>query len=233
MSQTTTEGYWLRVQLTPMNYHFTLPSTGSGSSYSSMDDFFQSIGSTRPNKGGDTEKTEKGTKSTISSGWFDCSLSHKEIGNKCRYADTIYDRADDSNQTQRAAEMVKEYKQHAHNVLQRYYDSNLDPSDQMAQEINEKACLVYEIKVFVMLVTNTPVNGVTPSKKDGLYRVSKCVRKFYTLQRPLQSLLNSFAEVLAETGTNIDYLGRLEFVRSDGVTPRTGRNAGYRHFKIQ
>jgi hypothetical protein len=231
---TIEKGYYLRTEVTPHSFHFDLPANGKPAAYESMDELWESIGGGRRKVTNHGEQTVKGTKSTLSSPWVRCGYgSHTEIGTKISYAPEIYSRAQGTSDTADAATAVKEYKTHAARVLGQYYDANREPDQAMADLINTKACLVYEVKIVLMRVTDQPIDGVLPSKKDGLYRQSKVVRKFYTFLRPLENLLNSFSEVLCEVGTNVDYQGNLILVRSDGVTARTGRAAGYRHFKIE
>lgn len=234
-TQALTTGFYLRTQVTPHNFQFTMPKEGKGASYDSMDELFKSIGggSKNRNQSSGGEKTPKGTKSTLSSDWYICFDAHKEIGNKINYAPQIYGRAQGNDDVQQAETAVKEYKQHALKVMQRYYDQGQTPDEAMAAEINTKSCIVFEVKVFLMRVSDQPIDGIQPSKKDGLYRQSKVARKFFTFLQPREDLLNAFSEVLAEVGTNVDYLGQLILVRSDGFTPRTGRAAGKRHFRIE
>lgn len=232
-TQTLTKGYYLRTQVTPHSFTFTLPDKGRNASYESMDEVFNALGGGNKRNTSSGTQTPKGTKSTISSDWHNCSLSHKEIGTKISYASEIYARAQGTQDIELATKAVADYKKHAAQVLQRYYDEGLEPDQAMADLINTKQCVVYEIKIFLMRVTDEVLPGIQPSKKDGLYRQSKVVRKFYTFSRPLESLLNAFTNVMVEVGTNVDYAGRLQLVRSDGKTPRTGKAAGYRHFKIE
>jgi hypothetical protein len=232
--QTTTEGYYLRTQVTPVRLQFTLPSTERGTAPSTTEEWFNSFvkrgGPAAANAG---DQTAKGTKSTISSKWVNIWQMADEIANKTRMADAIYSSAsDDPELTQRAEQKVADYKKNASKVLNAWYNAGKEPSQQMADEINSKSCLVYEVKIFLMKVSSQPIDGVTPSKKDGLYRKSVCVRKFYIETQPLTSLLDTFTEMIGEVGTNVDAVYKLQFVRQDGVTPRTGRNAGYAHFKI-
>lgn len=232
-TSTLNKGFYLRTEVTPHSFHFDLPSNGKSASYESMNDLWENIGGSRRKSPSVNEgSTPKGTKSTISSDWVDCSTSHSEIGNKIRYADAIFSRAQGTNDTDEAATSVKDYKVHAAKVLEQYYDANREPDQAMADLINTKAVMVFEIKVVLMRVSDQPIDGVLPSKKDGLYRSSKVVRKFYTFTQPIEDLLNAFANVLCEVGNNVDYQGNLILVRSDGRTPRTGRNAGQRYFKI-
>jgi len=234
-NQSTTEGFYLRTQVTPVRLQFTLPSTERGTAPATTEEWFNSFvqrGRTTSAKA-NSDQTPKGTKSTISSQWVPIYRMADEIANKTRMADAIYSSAcDDPGLTKRTEQKVADYKKNASNVLARWFDAGKEPSQQMADEINSKSCLVFEVKIFMMKVSSTAIDGVTPSKKDGLYRKSVCVRKFYVDACPQESLLNAFTEAIGEIGTNVDSVYKLQFVRKDGTTPRTGRNAGHRHFQI-
>lgn len=231
--QNTSEGFYLRTQVTPVCLRFTLPSTERGSAPATTEEWFNSFVQRGRSNANATDQTPKGTKSTLSSDWYSIPRMADAIANKTRMAPAIYVGAcDDSDQADRAEQKVADFKKNASRVLNAWYNSGKEPCQEMADEINSKSCLVYEVKIFLMKVSSSPIDGVSPSKKDGLYRKSECVRKFYVEVRPLENLLNKFTEIICDPGTNVDSVYRLQFVRKDGFTPRTGRNAGYEHFKI-
>lgn len=232
-------GFYVGVRSNIRNFHFDPPKMAKGITDDvSMEEFFRSLnGGGKVRTTAPTSGTESGSTSneatTLFSGWFSTTKA-RNLSDKCRQAALIYAAAseDGVDEPTMCANMVRSFKKGAAAVLGRCADSGEAITQATADEINRNACVLTEIKVIVLCVSDTEVSGGRLDPKTGKWYSEKVIRKFYVSHRPLKKLLEAFAQELADDTTNVTMEGKLVAVRSDKVTVRQGRNYRESQFRI-
>lgn len=224
-------GYYLGVSRRTRNFSFQLPKERKGASDLTMDSFWNRL--VNGSKAESTAPVNNATneKSTSFSGWITCSNA-VNLSNKCYAAPQIYHAAGGEDPTE-AAEAVRRFKQTAARVLGRCADNDTTLDASIEREINATSCIVHEVKVVLLVVSQSELSGTKYDPKTNLYYGERTLRKFYLKQQPLDTLLIAFRDELADPGTNVAGDYRLHAVRSDKVTYRTGRAAYTSGFKIE
>lgn len=227
-------GYYVGVRRSLRSFHFSVPKLTKGiSPDTSMDDFFNQLNSgvkVKPTGGNTNVPNPSREKSTSFSGWIP-TTNARNLSDKCYAAPEIWAAAggDDPNV---AGGMVKAFKKGAAAVLGRCADSGETITEAVASEINKNQCVVHELKIVILRVSSTEIPGARHDEKTHMWYLEKTIRKFYVTESPLDSLIQGFAEEIADDGTNVTAERKLVAVRADKVTPRTGRNAYTSGFRI-
>lgn len=224
-------GYYLGVRRAIRNFEFSVPKIGQGVTNADMDLWFNQLNSGKKASSVSNPSHNPGMeKSTSFSGWFKTNNA-VNLSNKCLAAPEIY-KAAGGGDPFIASEKVKQFKKKAHAVLERCCDSGEAITEATAAEINTAACCVHEYKVVVLAVSATERAGFRHDSNTNMWYMEKTVRKFYLEQATTDGLLQMFAQELADENTTVNAERKLVAVRSDRVTPRTGRNASQRGFSI-
>jgi hypothetical protein len=226
------DGYYVGVRVSVRAFHFDLPKANGGApSDLSLDQLWSRLnGGTRVIKNDAPVNRATNEQSTRFSGWKRV-VAAKQTSDKAFAAPDIY-RAAGGSDPSIAQQSVKEFKQLAAKVLGRCADNGTYLDETIEQEINAKSCIVHEIKVLMLYVSSTDNGGRFDENTKKWY--AECtMRKFYVSMAPLSSLITALADEIADATTNVNAEGKLVAVRSDGVTPRTGRNARTSNFRIQ
>lgn len=229
---TLTKGYYLGVRRATRNFSFLVPKIGQGVTDTDMDKWFNQLNSGKkvtthvaPSSNPTAEK------STSFSGWVKTDNA-VNLSAKCLAAPEIY-KAAGGDDPYLAQEKVKAFKRKASEVLSRCCDTQEAITEAVAAEINTCACCVHEIKVVILRVSDEESSGARYDQNTGMWYWEKTVRKFYLSQSPADSLLEVYAEELADPGTSVNAERKLVAVRADKTTPRTGRNARTSSFSIR
>lgn len=229
-------GYYVGIRRTLRSFHFNLPKPVKGIPDDlSMDDFFNQLNNkkrTFNNQKVSVQTVEShGEHSTSFSGWIRTENA-RNLSDKSYAAPDIWHVAggDDPKQAQ---ELVKRFKKGAASVLSRCADSGEPITEAIACEINVNQCIVHEIKIILLRVSNVEDHESRFDPKTNLWYREKTIRKFYVVTAPDDDLLRGFAEEIADSNTNVTSNRKMVAVRNDKVTPRTGRNAFVSSFSIR
>jgi hypothetical protein len=165
-------------------------------------------------------------KTTESSGWIrvvDCNqLRQKSLALPSAW------KASGGSDPQLAEDAVREFKQNAKRLLSANVGAMDDEVIQVVRQINQKSCIVHEIRVKLLRVSETAFQG---SHKSGdLYFGEVTLRKFYVTQVPLRELLVAAAEMLADPTCAINGYGHVVIARADGQAD--GRATDHGRFRI-
>lgn len=231
-------GYYVGVRSNIRKFHFSLPKVAKALTDDvSMEEFFRSLNNGEKTRttpvSNNTARTPSDEKTTLFSGWVPAENA-RNLSDKARSADLIYGAAseDSPEEVRNAKKRVADFKKGAAAVLGRCADTGETITQAIADEINRNECIVTEIKVVILCVSDTEVSGGRLDPKTGKWYSEKTLRKFYVFTRPSENLLSAFAKEIADPTTNVSYDGRLIAVRSDKVTFRTGRNYRESSFRI-
>jgi len=228
-------GYYVGVRRTLRSFLFSLPKLAKGiPDDMSMDDFFNQLNSgvkVKPKEGNTNVPKPSREKSTSFSGWIP-TTNARNLSDKCYAAPEIWAAAGGSDPNV-AEGMVKAFKKGAAAVLGRCADSGETITEAVASEINRNQCIVHELKIVILRVSSTEIQGARYDEKTRMWYLEKTIRKFYVTESPLDDLIRGFAEEIADANTNVTAERKLVAVRSDKVTPRTGRNAYTKGFRIE
>lgn len=226
------DGYYVGVRVSVRAFHFDLPKASGGApSDLSLDQLWQRLnGGVKATKTSAPTNKATGEMSTRFSGWKRVTAA-KQTSDKAFAAPDIY-RAAGGDDPSVAQQSVKEFKQLAARVLSRCADSGQYLDETIEAEINAKSCVVHEVKVLMLYVASTD-NGGRFDENTKKWYAERTMRKFYLSAAPLSDLITALADEIADATTNVNAEGKLVAVRSDGVTPRTGRNARTSGFRIQ
>lgn len=228
---TLTSGFFLGIRRSIRNFSFTLPKIGRGVTDTDMNTWFSQLNSGRKvTASAPAKHNPKDEKSTSFSGWIKTDNAIN-LSAKCLAAPEIYLTAagEDPNLAQ---EKVKSFKKKATAVLSRCCESEEAVTEAIAAEINKYACLVHEIKIVVLHVSDTSRPGYRHDSNTNMWYLEKTVRKFYLEDCPTDKLLRKFAEEIADPTTTVNAECKLVVVRSDRAT-QGGRNAHQSSFTIR
>lgn len=227
-------GFYVGVRRSLRSFSFSLPKLAKGlPEDTSMEDFFNTLNSgvkMKPKEGNTNVPNPCREKSTSFSGWIP-TANARNLSDKCYAAPEIWSAAGGSDPNV-AESMVKAFKKGAAKVLGRCADSGETITEAIASEINENQCVVHELKIVILRVSSTEVQGARYDEKTRMWYLEKTIRKFYVTESPLDDLIVAFAQEIADSETNVTAERKLVAVRADKVTPRTGRNAYTSGFKI-
>lgn len=227
---TLTKGYYLGVRRATRNFSFTVPKIGQGVTDTDMDKWFNQLNSgNRVTKAVPHQNNPAAEKSTSFSGWIRTDNA-ANLSTKCLAAPEIFEAAGGGTPSLAQAK-VKQFKQKATEVLSRCCDTQEAITQAIADEINVYACSVQEIKVVVLSVSDKELPGYRHDPNTGMWYKEKTVRKFFLQGPPLDSLLKTFAEELADPDTTVNVERKLVAVRSDKKTPESGSKV--RSFSIK
>jgi hypothetical protein len=196
-----------------------------------MDKWFQSLNNGVRSNTTTPSHNPEAEKSTSFSGWIKTDNA-VNLSSKCLAAPDIYHAAGGGDY-KLAQLIVSKFKKRAAEVLSRCADTQEAITEATAAEINDCACVVHEIKVVVLCVKSSEFPGGRHDVNTNMWYQEKTVRKFYLSESPLDSLLTTFAEELADPETSVNAKHKLVAVRKDKTTPRTGRNARVSKFAIR
>lgn len=230
-NSTLLPGFYIGVRRATRNFSFSLPKIGKGVTDKDMDKWFMSLNSGTRTVSPAPAVNKGAEKSTSFSGWYETDNAIN-LSNKCLAAPEIY-KAAGGGDPDLAKDRVSQFKKKAANVLSRCADSGEAITETIAAEINSCACIVHEIKVVVLCVKDSEFPGARHDGNTNRWYLEKTVRKFFLAESPLDSLLRSFASELADKTTGVNAERKLVAVRSDRVTPRTGRSARTSNFSIR
>lgn len=236
MTNTTlSPGFYVGTRRTLRSFDFSLPRLSEGVKEDmSMEDFFSQLNSGRKVTTKvapvTSEPSVTNEKSTSFSGWVRTSNA-RNLSEKAYAAPEIYQAAGGGD-PQQAEMLVKAFKKQAAKVLSRCADTGETITQATADEINRYRSVVHEIRIVILHVSAQEIVGGRFDPKTNLWYREKTLRKFYLVQPPTDALLMSFNQEIADDDTNVTADRRLVAVRSDKVTPRTGRNAYTSSFRI-
>lgn len=229
---TLTKGYYLGVRRATRNFSFTVPKIGQGVVDADMDKWFNQLNSGKKVTTNVAPKhNPTAEKSTSFSGWIRTDNAIN-LSTKCIAAPEIF-KAAGGDDPVLAQEKVKLFKKKAAKVLSRCCDTQEAINEDVAAEINEHACCVHEIKVVILCVSDTEKPGFRHDQNTDMWYLEKTARKFYVSAAPVDSLITTFAEELADPDTTVNAERKLVAVRADKVTPETGHNARVSKFTIR
>ena len=228
---TLSTGYYVGIRRATRNFSFTVPKIGQGVTDTDMDKWFNQLNSgTKTSKSPAHVSRPEAEKSTSFSGWYGTDNA-ANLSAKCLAAPEIY-KAAGGDDPELARERVSTFKKKATEVLSRCCKTQEAITEATAAEINGSACVVHEIRVVVLCVSDTNRPGFRFDENTHKYYYEKTVRKFYLQQAPADNLLEVFASEIADSGTTVNAERKLVAVRNDRVTPRSGHDASVSSFSI-
>lgn len=225
-------GVYLGVRSSVRSFMFKLPKKQNKSteSYSPIELF------NRLNNGTKITKSETfinfdenyGEQTTRFSGWKHIDGNAAIVSDKMKEAPVIY-RAAGGSDFEQAAELVKTFKKTAARVLGHCADTGEPLTADHAAEINKTACIVHEVRVILLCVSDARVNKSSRfDEKTKKWYTEKCGRKFYLEKAPATELLDAFAEALADPESTISGEGRLIVERKTDESSGGTRKSSFR-----
>jgi hypothetical protein len=221
-------GYYLGIRQSIRNFSFTVPKASKGIIGTDMDKWFNQLGSGRKVTTNAALPTHNpgNEKSTTFSGWKE-AVNAECIATKCLAAPEMI-KAAGGDDYKLAEELVRTFKQKATAVLSRCCETQEAITEAVAAEINECACLVHEIKVVLLCVSETQRPGFRHDSNTNRWYAEKTVRKFYLRKALGQSLLEQLVSEFADPTTTVNAERKLVAVRNN----KAGRSASTSSFRI-
>lgn len=222
-------GYYVALFRRTISYRMDEPKITSAAPINDFDELFRAYQTGNFNQkrssGTPSSETSHG-KTTESSGWVrvtDCNqLRQKSLALPSAW------KASGGGDPQQAEDAVRTFKQNAKRLLAANVGAMDDQVISVVRQINQNSCVVHEIRVKLLRVSETAFQG---SHKSGdLYFGEVTLRKFYVTQVPTKDLLVYAADMLVDTTCAVNSGGHVVISRSDGQAD--GRATDQGRFRI-
>lgn len=192
-------GLYLGVRCTVRNFKFTAPKLES-STCKTIEELFDSY--CEPKKKSPVNKNKSdGIKTTRFSGW--APVISGTNSDAIRLLPTILQES--GCHCNEAATAVATFKINASEILNQYAETEREVDSQLTALINEFACVVTELKVLALKVSNQSFPNSKYDKNTGLWYLEKVLRKLFTTETVSQTFLISIRDELLDPKSSMKF----------------------------